>query len=113
MGTPKYRRVLLKLSGEAFSGGQEYSIDAATLTKIAKQIKQVMEMGVSVAIVVGGGNIWRGSRAAQDGIDRVTADYAGMLATVINALALQNVLEREGISTRTQSAISIQQVAEP
>ncbi len=113
MTTTKYKRVLLKLSGEAFGGKEEYGIDAATLTKIARQIKQVIEMGVGVAIVVGGGNIWRGAQAEKDGMDRVTADYAGMLATVINALALQDVLERTGVTTRTQSAINIQQVAEP
>ncbi len=113
MTTTKYKRVLLKLSGEAFGSEEEYGIDAATLTKIARQIKQVIEMGVGVAIVVGGGNIWRGAKAEKDGIDRVTADYAGMLATVINALALQDVLERTGVTTRTQSAINIQQVAEP
>ena len=113
MVTTKYKRVLLKLSGEAFSGKENYGIDAPTLTKVAKQIKQVVEMGVGVAIVVGGGNIWRGAKAAKEGIDRVTADYAGMLATVINALALQDILEREGVVTRTQSAIVIQQVAEP
>ncbi len=113
MTTTKYQRVLLKLSGEAFGGEKNYGIDAPTLKKITKQIKQVMAMGVSVAIVVGGGNIWRGSQAEKDGMDRVTADYAGMLATVINALALQDTLEREGVITRTQSAINIQQVAEP
>ena len=113
MVTTKYKRVLLKLSGEAFKGEADYGIDAATLTRIAKQIKRVMEMGVSMAIVVGGGNIWRGAKAAEDGMERVTADYAGMLATVINALALQDALEKEGITTRTQSAINIQQVAEP
>jgi len=113
MNTLKYKRVLLKLSGEAFSGETGYSIDRPTLTRIAKQIKQVMEMGGTISIVVGGGNIWRGARAEQDGMDRVTADYAGMLATVINALALQDTLEREGVTTRTQSAINIQQVAEP
>ena len=113
MVTTKYKRVLLKLSGEAFSGGANYGIDAPTLTKVANQVKQVIEMGVGVAIVVGGGNIWRGAKAEQEGMDRVTADYAGMLATVINALALQDTLEREGVITRTQSAIGIQQVAEP
>ena len=113
MTTTKYKRVLLKLSGEAFSGGVDFGIDAATLTRIAAQIKQVIEMGVQVAIVVGGGNIWRGAEAEQHGMDRVTADYAGMLATVIDALALQDALEREGVTTRTQSAINIQQVAEP
>jgi uridylate kinase len=113
MVTAKYKRVLLKLSGEAFGGEKEYGIDAVVLTRLAQQIKRVMEMGVSMAVVVGGGNIWRGSQAEKDGMDRVTADYAGMLATVINALALQDTLEREGIVTRTQSAITIQQVAEP
>ncbi len=113
MSTLKYRRVLLKLSGEAFSGETAYGIDTPTLTRVAKQIKQVMEMGGDIAIVVGGGNIWRGAKAEQDGMDRVTADYAGMLATVINALALQDTLEREGVTTRTLSAINIQQVAEP
>ncbi len=113
MTTIKYKRVLLKLSGEAFSGQKNYGIDAPTLTRVAKQIKQVVEMGVGIAIVVGGGNIWRGAKAEKDGMDRVTADYAGMLATVINALALQDTLEREGVITRTQSAIVIQQVAEP
>ena len=113
MSKAKYKRVLLKLSGEAFSGGADFGIDTPTLTKIAKQIKQVVEMGVGVGIVVGGGNIWRGAKAEEEGMDRVTADYAGMLATVLNALALQDALEREGVTTRTQSAISIQQVAEP
>lgn len=113
MATTKYKRVLLKLSGGAFSGEGDYGIDAATLTRVARQIKQVMEMGVGIAIVVGGGNIWRGAKAEKEGMDRVTADYAGMLATVINALALQDILEKEGVTTRTQSAINIQQVAEP
>ncbi|MFC1941963.1 UMP kinase [Chloroflexota bacterium] len=113
MAEAKYKRVLLKLSGEALSGEHSYGIDTPTLTRIAGQIKQVIEMGVHVAIVVGGGNIWRGAKAEADGMERVTADYAGMLATVINALALQDVLEREGVNTRTQSAIGINQVAEP
>lgn len=108
-----YKRVLLKLSGEAFAGDKEFGIDVDTVVGIAKQIKEVMEMGVGVAIVVGGGNFWRGAEAEASGMDRVTADYAGMLATVINALALQDVLEREGIMTRTMSAIGINQVAEP
>jgi len=113
MTNTKYKRVLLKLSGEAFSGEADYGIDSNTLTVIAKKIKQVIEMGVGTAIVVGGGNIWRGATAEQKGMDRVTADYAGMLATVINALALQDALEEAGVTTRTQSAIGIQQVAEP
>ncbi|MEE9583460.1 MAG: UMP kinase [Dehalococcoidales bacterium] len=113
MTAVKYKRVLIKLSGEAFKGETAYGIDAPTVARVAEQIKQVMAMGVEVAIVVGAGNIWRGARAAEDGIDRVTADYAGMLATVINALALQDSLEKQGVVTRTQSAIVIEQVAEP
>jgi len=113
MPEAKYKRVMLKLSGEALSGEQPFGIDTSTLTWIARQIKRVIEMGVGVAIVVGGGNIWRGAEAEAGGMDRVTADYAGMLATVINALALQDVLEKEGVDTRTQSAIGINQVAEP
>ena len=113
MSAAKYKRVLLKLSGEAFSGGAAYGIDAATLLKVAKQIKKVIAMKVGVGIVVGGGNIWRGAKAEQEGMDRVTADYAGMLATVINALALQDVLESQGVATRMQTAITVQQVAEP
>jgi uridylate kinase len=113
MSAAKYKRVLLKLSGEAFSGGAAYGIDAATLLKVAQQIKKVVAMDVGVSIVVGGGNIWRGAKAEKEGMDRVTADYAGMLATVINALALQDVLESQGVATRMQTAITIQQVAEP
>ena len=113
MADIKYERVMLKLSGEAFGGEKESGIDVTTLLRVAKQIKQVVRMGVDVAIVVGGGNIWRGNEAEANGMDRVTADYAGMLATVINALALQDVLEREGVDTRTQSSIGINQVAEP
>ncbi|MFC1908687.1 UMP kinase [Chloroflexota bacterium] len=113
MPETRYKRVLLKLSGEALDGGTGFGVDYTTLTKIARQIKRVREMGVDVAIVVGGGNIWRGARAEKEGMDRVTADYAGMLATVINAMALQDVLEREGVDTRTQSAIGINQVCEP
>ncbi len=113
MAATKYKRVLLKLSGEAFSGGAKFGIDSATVIRVSKQIKQVIEMGVEVGIVVGGGNIWRGIEAEEEGMERVTADYAGMLATVINALALQDALEREGIVTRTQTAINVEQVAEP
>ncbi len=113
MPEAKYKRVLLKLSGEAFGGSEGTGFDAATINRIAKQIKHVMELGVSVAIVVGAGNIWRGAKAEAAGVERVTADYAGMLATIINALALQDALEREGVITRTQSAIDVQQVAEP
>jgi uridylate kinase len=108
-----YKRVLLKISGESLRGGLPCGIDNPTLKKIALQIKKVVSLGVGVGIVVGGGNIWRGAQAEADGMDRVTADYAGMLATVINALALQDMLEREGVDTRTQSALDIRQVAEP
>jgi len=113
MATIKYKRVLLKLSGEAFSGGAKFGIDTSTVIRVSKQIKQVIEMGVAVGIVVGGGNIWRGIEAEKEGMERVTADYAGMLATVLNALVLQDALEREGIITRTQTAINVEQVAEP
>jgi uridylate kinase len=113
MAESRYKRIMLKLSGEALRGGHSYGIDTPTLTRIAGQIKKVTALGVGVGIVVGGGNIWRGTQAEADGMDRVTADYAGMLATVINALALQDVLEREGVDTRTQSALDIRQVAEP
>ena len=109
----KYRRVLLKLSGEAFGGEREWGIDASVLSNVARQIKRVMELHVDVGIVVGGGNIFRGAEAEKEGMDRATADYAGMVATLINALALQDTLEREGVIVRTQSAIAIQQVAEP
>jgi uridylate kinase len=113
MTTPKYKRILLKLSGEAFKGKSDYNIDPSVLTRIAKEIKNVTQLGVQVGIVVGGGNIWRGAAAEKRGMDRVTADYAGMIATVINALALQDALEQIGVNTRTQTAIDIQKVAEP
>ena len=113
MTAVKYKRVLLKLSGEAFRGTTAYGIDAPTVVGIAGQIKRMVDMGVEVAIVVGAGNIWRGATAEKEGIDRVTADYAGMLATVINALSLQDSLEKLGVVTRTQSAIVVEQVAEP
>ena len=109
----KYQRVLIKLSGEAFLGSGAFVIDSNVVRHIAHQIKPLLNKGVQVAIVVGAGNIWRGSQAAQHGIDRVTGDYAGMLATVMNALALQDIFEKEGILTRTQSAIQVMQVAEP
>jgi uridylate kinase len=114
MAQAKYKRVLLKLSGEAFKGGQaDTDIDAATVSDVANRIRQAREMDVQVAIVVGAGNIWRGSTAEKAGFDRVTADYAGMLATAINALAMQDTLEKIGVETRVQSALTIQQVAEP
>jgi len=112
MRPSKYGRVLLKLSGEALTGGAKYGISLLTISSIAQQLKKVESMGVQVAIVVGGGNIWRGATAEVKGIDRATADYAGMLATIINALVIQDALEKEGIVTRTQSAIAVQAVAE-
>ena len=110
---PKYSRVLLKLSGEALMGKKGFGIDSEVLAQVAQQIKRVIEHKVEIAIVVGGGNFWRGTGIEAKGMDRATADYAGMLATVINALVLQDVLENHGITTRTQSAIGIQVVAEP
>ena len=110
---PPYRRLLLKLSGEALQGDQPYGIDPETLNGIAGQIKKVQETGTRIAIVVGGGNIFRGATAEAAGMDRATADYAGMLATIINALALQDALERSGVDVRTQSAITVTAVAEP
>jgi uridylate kinase len=109
----KYKRIVLKLSGEALMGRRDFGIDDAILKRVARQVKDVTEAGVEVAIVVGGGNIWRGADAAARGMDRATADYAGMLATVINALALHDALEKQGLVARTQSAIPIQSVAEP
>jgi uridylate kinase len=113
MAGSRFRTVLLKLSGEALMGEQGFGIDAQVLDDIADQIGRLVEMGVRIAVVVGGGNIWRGSAAAANGMDRATADYAGMLATVINALSLQDALEKKGIDTRTQSAIEVRAVAEP
>jgi len=110
---PPYRRILLKLSGEALQGDLPYGIDPSMLNYIAGQLKKVMETGTEVAIVVGGGNIFRGSTAEAAGMDRATGDYAGMLATIINALALQDALERSDIDVRTQSAITVTAVAEP
>lgn len=113
MANLKYQRVLLKLSGEAFGGAHGSGIDSETLVNIAKQVSRVVDMGASIALVVGGGNFWRGIEAARAGMDRVTADYAGMIATAINALALQDALEKVGVVTRTQTAIGMQQIAEP
>jgi uridylate kinase len=110
---PRYKRILLKLSGEALMGGRRTGIDAETLANIADEIVSVHNEGVEIAIVVGGGNIFRGVTAATEGIDRVTGDHMGMLATVINALALQDALERRGAKTRTTTAITITEVAEP
>lgn len=109
----KYRRILLKLSGEALGGGDGNSICPEAVHDIARQIQQVRKLGVEVVIVVGGGNIFRGLQGSERGIDRATGDYMGMLATVINGLALQDALEKLGVATRVQSAISMSQVAEP
>ena len=108
-----FKRVLLKLSGEALMGNSAFGIDTHILDIISHQIKEINELSIEVAIVVGGGNFWRGTAAEATGMDRATADYAGMLATIINALALQDALENHGIVTRTQSAITIQAIAEP
>jgi len=109
----KYKRILLKLSGEALMGGRQYGIDPARLKEYATEIKEVVAMGVEVAIVIGGGNIFRGVAGASNGMDRVQGDYMGMLATVINSLALQSALEDEGIFTRLQTAIKMEAIAEP
>jgi len=113
MNQPAYKRVVLKLSGEALAGEQGFGIDAAIISSIAEQVREVVDLGVEVAIVVGGGNIWRGIAGSAKGIDRATSDYMGMLATVMNALALQDSLEKIGVPTRVQSSIAMQQVAEP
>lgn len=109
----KYNRILLKLSGEALMGSLDYGIDPERLSEYAKQIKEITSQGVEVAIVIGGGNIFRGVAGASKGMDRVQGDHMGMLATVINGLALQGALEDEGVKTRLQSAIQINEVAEP
>lgn len=109
----QYKRILLKLSGEALMGQQNYGIDSSRLKEYALEIKKVQEENVEIAIVIGGGNIFRGLAAAGQGMDRVQGDHMGMLATVINALALQSTLENEGVSTRVQTAIKIDEVAEP
>ena len=113
MSDYKYKRVLLKLSGEALQGEQGYGIDPKVITEIAGQIKEIVDGGIELAITVGGGNIFRGAGLAANGMDRVTGDHMGMLATVMNALALQEGLERTGVDTRVQSAINMQEVAEP
>jgi uridylate kinase len=111
--TLRYRRVLLKLSGEALQGSAPYGIDFSTLESIARQVAAVVARGVEVGMVIGGGNIWRGEPAATRGMERATADYMGMLATVINGLALQTAMERIGLHTRVQSAVTMMEVAEP
>ncbi|MBJ7518554.1 MAG: UMP kinase [Solirubrobacteraceae bacterium] len=113
MSEPAFKRILLKLSGEALMGELDYGTDPARLRTIAKQVAAIHERGVEVAIVVGAGNIYRGMQGAAAGMDRATADYMGMLATVLNALAFQDALEKENVHTRVQSAITISEVAEP
>ncbi|MFP7494055.1 UMP kinase [Terribacillus saccharophilus] len=113
MTTAPYKRIVLKLSGEALSGQVGYGIEPAVIRSIAEQVKEVAEMGVQVAVVVGGGNIWRGKVGSEMGMDRANADYMGMLATVMNSLALQDSLENLGIPTRVQTSIEMRQVAEP
>lgn len=108
-----YKRVVLKLSGEALQGRKGYGIDPSVTGAIAKEIKDIKRLGVQIAIVIGGGNIYRGATASKEGVDRIIADYMGMLATVINGLALQDVLEKAGVMTRVQTAIDMQEIAEP
>jgi uridylate kinase len=112
MPATKYQRVLLKLSGEALMGDQGFGIDPQVVSRIASEIKDIHDLGVQVAVVIGGGNIFRGIKASAEGFDRVTADHMGMLATVINALAIQDALEKMDVYTRVQSAIEMRQVAE-
>lgn len=113
MAEPVYKRVLMKLSGEALMGEMPYGIDPEVAQSLAVKIKNIHEMGVQVAVVVGGGNIWRGLQASSKGMDRAQADYMGMLATVMNGLALQDALENDGMKTRVMTAIEMHQVAEP
>ena len=113
MSAAAYKRAVLKLSGESLRGDLPYGLDWSVIEYLAGEVKSAVELGVQLAVVVGGGNIWRGTEAEAKGMDRATADYAGMLATVINALALQDAFERQGVETRTQTAIDIHEVAEP
>ena len=113
MSAPAYQRVLLKLSGEALMGEQQFGIDPAVTTQIAKDILEIQQLGVQTAVVIGGGNLFRGLAASAKGMDRATADYLGMLATVINALALQDALEHHGVATRVAAAFEMRAVAEP
>ncbi|WP_181348702.1 UMP kinase [Thalassobacillus sp. CUG 92003] len=113
MAHARYRRIVLKLSGEALCGQDGFGIEPGVIQSIARQVKEVAELGVEVAVVVGGGNIWRGKVGSQMGMDRANADYMGMLATVMNSLALQDSLENMGIPTRVQTSIEMRQVAEP
>lgn len=114
MSKVKYKRIILKISGEALAGNEEFGLDGPTLDTIAREIKEIADLGVEIAIVVGGGNIWRGVKGSEEkGIERANADYMGMLATAINALALQGAFEKLNLDTRVQSAIEMRQIAEP
>ncbi len=113
MSRQSFTRVLLKLSGESLAGEQGYGIDPKTITTIAREIREVVDQGVQLSLVIGGGNIFRGLAASSKGMDRASADYMGMLATMINSLAMQDALEKAGVETRVQSAIDMQEVAEP
>jgi uridylate kinase len=113
MSSPKYKRVVLKLSGEALAGTQGFGINPSVIKSVAVQVKDLAKLGVEVAVVVGGGNIWRGKIGEEMGMDRATADYMGMLATVMNSMALQDSLEQMGVETRVQTSIEMRQVAEP
>lgn len=110
---PQFKRILLKLSGESLMGDKTYGLDSKVMSRYAQDIKSITELGVQVAIVIGGGNIYRGMNEAETGIERAQGDYMGMLATVINGMALQSALEKEGVYTRLQSAIKMEQIAEP
>ena len=113
MPSPVYRRILLKLSGEVLTGEQDFGIDPIKATQLANEIKSIHEMGVDIILIIGGGNIFRGLQAASKGMDRVTGDYLGMLATIMNAISLQDALEKTGVETRTLSAITVSQISEP
>ena len=113
MQHPRFKRILLKLSGEALMGDQQYGIDSKVLTAFAQEVAEIHRIGVQIGLVIGGGNIIRGDQAAAQGIDKVSGDYMGMLATVINAIAMQNALEQQGIPTRLQTSIAMAQIAEP
>jgi len=113
MLSPVYRRILLKLSGEVLAGEQDFGIDPTKATQLANEIKSIHEMGVDIILIIGGGNIFRGLQAASKGMDRVTGDYLGMLATIMNAISLQDALEKTGVETRTLSAITVSQISEP
>ena len=113
MSSPAFRRILLKLSGEVLAGEQGFGIDPKKATELANEVKSIYEMGVSIGLIIGAGNIFRGLQAATKGMDRVTGDYLGMLATIMNAISLQDALEKVGVQTRTLSAITVSKIAEP